>query len=163
MPSASASVYSKDWSVNCSLCSAVASGDAITADRYVISFIASTSGHTQLHSLDASDGTAPELGFHQHLSRIGVPQPVVEQFGPLKHSGIISLREPFVISIIHSSSHADLATMCSSNCILDPNYPAMEPSPKEYGNSLFGRRFGIGIQSPSGYEARGLLNIEILR
>ena len=39
----------------------------------------------------------------------------------------------------------------------------MEPSPKEYGNSLFGRRFGIGVQSPSGYEARCLLNTELLR
>ena len=51
--------------------------------------------------------------------------------------------------------------MCSSNCILDPDYPAMEPSPKEYGNSLFGRRFGISVQSP--YKARCLLNTELLR
>ena len=113
--------------------------------------------------MDASDDDTPELGFQQHLSRIGVPNPVVEQFEPLKNSGIISLVEPFVISIIHSSSHANVATMFSSNCILDPDYPAMESSPKEYGNSLFGRWFGISVQSPSGYEARCLLNTELLR
>ena len=71
--------------MNCSLCSAVVSGDAIKAERYVISFIASTSGHTQLHSLDSSDGNTPELGFQQHLNHICVPDPVVEQFVPLKH------------------------------------------------------------------------------
>ena len=127
-----------NWSVNCSLCSAVVSGDVITAERFVISFIASASGHTQLHSLDASVGDTPDLGFHKHLSSIGVPKPVVEQFEPLQHSRMISAGEPFVISIIHSSTNADVATICSSNCILDPDYPAMEPSPKEYGNSLFG-------------------------
>ena len=149
--------------MNCSLCSTVVSSDAITVERYVVSFIASASGHTQLHSLGASDSDTPELSFQQHLSRIGVPNPVVEQFEPLKHSEIIFLVETFGISIIHSSSRADVATMCSSNCILDLDYPAMEPSPKEYGNSLFGRRFGISVQLPSGYEARCLLNTELLR
>ena len=152
-----------NWSVNCSLCIAVVSGDAITTERYAVSFIASASGHTHLHSSDASDNDTSELGFQQNLSRIGVPNPVVEQLEPLKHSGNISLVEPFVISIIHSSSHADVAAMCSSNCILDPDYPAMKPSPKEYINSLFGRRFGISGRSPSGYEARRLLNTELLR
>ena len=148
--------------MNCSLCRAVVSGDAITVERCVVSFIASASGYTHLHSLDTSDNDTPELGFQQHLSRIGVSNPVVEQFEPLKHSGIISLVEPFVISIIHSSSHANVATICSSNCILDPDYPAMEPSPKQYSNSLFDRRFGISWQSPSGYKARCLLNTELL-
>ena len=120
-----------NWSVNCSLCNSVASGDVIAADRYVISFIASPFGDTQLHNLDTYIYQATCLGYTTYLDCNSDPDPVIDNLKPIVHSGTPNPMEALVVAIVHSSTNTDVATMYSSNYILDSFYPAMEPSPME--------------------------------
>ena len=73
------------------------------------------------------------------------------------------LDKPHVVTIVHSSLHKDIATMHSPNVILDPLYPAMEPSPLDHHNTLFGRRFGVLVTTYNSYDARYISNFEQLR
>ena len=52
--------------------------------------------------------------------------------------------------------------MNASNIFIDSHYPAMEPSPLEYQNTLFGRRFGALVNNDNNYGARYLTNLEVL-
>ena len=70
--------------------------------------------------------------------------------------------KPHIIAAFHGPD-SDISTISAPNFVLDPVSPAMEPSPREYINSLFGRRFGIPCYDNPTVTARRLLNNELLQ
>ena len=50
-----------------------------------------------------------------------------------------------------------------SNFVLDPCYPALEFSPREYSNALFSRRFGVPCGEGDKLAARMFSNMEMIR
>ena len=68
-----------------------------------------------------------------------------------------------IVTVLHPSNNSDLSFVASSNCILDPQYPALEPSPREYDNTVLGRRFGVLVDDSNTASARRLSNRELLR
>ena len=67
-----------------------------------------------------------------------------------------------VLAVFKSLSTPDIHTMSSCNYVLDPGYPALEPSPREYCDNLFGWLFGVPCQDSQSFAARRLSNIELL-
>ena len=68
-----------------------------------------------------------------------------------------------VATALNSTSVPSIYKISSSNYILNPNYPALEPSPDKYDNGLFGRRFGVYMREKDTISASRLNNIELLR
>ena len=54
-----------------------------------------------------------------------------------------------VLAIVHPSNNLDISSYSASNGVLDPQYAAMEPSPPECDNFIFGRRFGVLVEHVS--------------
>ena len=131
------------WVVTCSLCHAVNAGDSITADRYVISFIKFIADTTTIVELDCSENQVSTWGFQSCINLESNLKPIMNNFKLPPPIQYIDPKYPLVLLIIHSSAMSAVARMNSSNCFLDPPYPAMEPSPLENINSIFGRRVGI--------------------
>ena len=151
------------WSVNCSLCHAVNAGDAITADGYVISFTESIINTIPIVALDSSDTKVSTWGFQSCLHPACDIDPIIDNLQLSNPSQYIDPKSPSVVTMMHSSDMSAVERMNSSNCILDPSYPAMEPSPVEYINCIFGRRFGVANVDKVPYTARKLSNCELIQ
>ena len=67
------------------------------------------------------------------------------------------------MTFLHPLDNIDLSIITSSNYVLDPQYPAMEPSPREYDNTVLGRRFGVLVDDGATASVWCLSNREILR
>ena len=70
-----------------------------------------------------------------------------------------------VIAVFHEDTNTnfDIRNTAAPNYVLDPSYPAMEPSSSEYSNALFGRRFGVPCNTTAVFTARRLSDSELLR
>ena len=67
------------------------------------------------------------------------------------------------MTVLHPSDNEDLSFISSSNCVLDPNYLVMEPSPREYANIILGRRLDVLVDTGSTISVWRLSNRELLR
>ena len=67
-----------------------------------------------------------------------------------------------MVAIAHSSDNSNVSTFVASNLILDPQYPAMEPSPREYSNRIFNHQFGVFLEDNNSPCARKLSKLELL-
>ena len=81
------------------------------------------------------------------------------------HNLVIPARPPsipadkvLVVAVVDPSNQTSIASYSSSNYILDPKFPAMEPYDHEYNNCVFGRRFGIPVSTASSICAKRISN-----
>ena len=86
------------------------------------------------------------------------------------HNLVIPARSPsmpadknLVVPVVNPSNQTFIASYSSSNYILDPEFPAIKPSDREYNNCVFGRRFGIPVSTASSVCARRISNGGLLR
>ena len=151
------------WAVTCSLCHAVNAGDSITADRHVMSLIKRIADTTTIVELDCSENQVITWGFQSCLNPESNLKYIMNNFKLPPPIQYIDPKYPLVLSIIHSSAMAAVDQMNSSNCIFDPAYLAMEPSPLDNTNSIFGRWFGVASVDKTHLAVCRLSNCELIQ
>ena len=129
-----------DWTIQYLLCNEVDYGDTINADRYVF-YILNSYGSSAMDPL----GTNLSIdmihnGYDIYLDTISNTDTVLENIVS-NHEYIAAgiPKRARIVTVLHPSDNSDLSFIATSNCILDPQYPALEPSPKEYDNTVLGR------------------------
>ena len=147
-----------NWTLQYSLYHAFDCGDHITANTYVIFLLQNV--YSDISPSIRSNGDFPIYGFHTQLTYPAPTDCVIENLSitPQTITKIAPQKISNIVTIVHFSLHNDVATMSSSNSMLNPYYPAMEPSPVEHHNTLFGRKFGILIDTVTSYGARCISN-----
>ena len=153
-----------DWVLHCSLVGSQYHGDHIQANRFVITMMLAETAPTTSGEISFQHQSNDCSGYSECLSSDLDNHAVLRNIHPMKNNyKSTSDAEPQVTAIVHSAKNNDFTTMSASNCVLDPMYPAMEPVPLEYSNSIFGRRFGVLMfDSETSMSARCLANSELL-
>ena len=68
-----------------------------------------------------------------------------------------------IMAACRPSTNADIKTLSVCNYVLDPGFPALDPSPVKYGNDLFGSRFGVPCDDRDSFTAKLLSNAELIQ
>ena len=129
-----------DWTIKNLLCNVV--DYTVHADRYVF-YILNSYGSPAMDPLGTNLSVDMIHNVYDiYLDTIPNTDTVLENI-VINHEYIAAgiPTRARIVTILHSSDNSDLSFIASSNCILDPQYPA--PSPREYDNTVFGRRFGV--------------------
>lgn len=146
------------WILDCKYCHASRYGDTIDTCRYVIHI------SNIPHTLNLNRSTSHSMGYGKHIydhneKMASIQNLALHAYDHTSHCSCTAR----VVAVVHCSTGRTLETFASSNYILDTQFSAMEPSCREYDNSILGRRFGIPFHNDSGTHSRQVENVELLR
>lgn len=129
-----------DWTIQHLLFNSVDYSDTIDADRYVF-YILNSYGSTAMAPFCKNSMTDMIYNvFDIYLDNILNTDTVLDHI-VIDHDNIAdgSPTRARIVTVLYPSDNSDLSLVVSSNCILDPHYPALETSPREYDNTVLGR------------------------
>ena len=79
-------------------------------------------------------------GYHHCLSIYTIIPVAIENITVTHYTNIAQPpNQAHVVAVIHPSNNSRVSTYAASNLIINPDYPAMEPLPREYRNCIFDR------------------------
>ena len=116
------------WKVSISLCNSADSGDATEGDRYVIHILHAVT----LCVYETVDHTVTpiNIGYGRCLYTTITKLEAHTNMNISRNTTLSSdTNRAHVVAALHFTSAPSIFKISSSNCILDPNYPALEPSP----------------------------------
>ena len=128
--------------LRCTVCNAVDYKDTIKYNRYMITIV-NLILPFELDP-DGPGATEPQKypGYEPCLTTSATESAVLQNFTIAPSASIHQdTNKVRIDTIIHPLDNTYLSHVSTTNCVLDTKYPAMEPSPREYNNSIFGRRF----------------------
>ena len=130
--------------LHCTLYSTADYRDAVEASRYTITIFK----YILPFELDpnGSGATEPQQypGYEKCLTTDVIESDVLQPFTFTSSTSLLrSVNKVCIVATNRPSENTYLSHVSTAKCFLDTQYPAMEPSPKEYNNSIFGKKFGF--------------------
>lgn len=145
------------WTLSYSLCQVSQFENKLDSYKYRITV---STSHQQLQFI----GDAKRAGCQDCLTNNTTITIAVENISLSTANGTIQpVNKAHTVAIVHPSENVDISTFAAYNLILDPQFLAMEPSPRENSNRIFNRRFGVLLSKNNITCARKLSNLELLK